>query len=396
MTNLISNAIKFTPSGGEITIRLKQEDNKLIIEVQDTGIGIAKKELAYIFERFYQIDNSHTRQREGTGIGLAHAHEMIKLMNGEVFVESELAKGTTFTVKLPITNKAPIVAGPPISDKYISSVNFINREKITTISTSVIDDSLPHLLIIEDNADLVTFLKTCLYGLYQLDVAYNGIVGIEKAIEHTPDIIISDVMMPGKDGYQVCETLKSDQRTSHIPIILLTAKMDTDSKITGLKHGADVYMTKPFNKEELVVQLEMLVQKQKRLQAYFSQNNPTKVANVVTEYIAEEIYELEHAFVKKVTSIVHENFADENFGLPQLCQEIGMSRSQLFRKMKTLMGVSPSDFIRSYRLAQAKIMLETSSLNISEVAWKTGYKNAGHFSTSFQEEFGFSPSATNK
>ncbi|MEA5258119.1 ATP-binding protein [Arcicella aquatica] len=399
LTNLISNAIKFTPSGGEITIRLKQEDNRLSIEVQDTGIGIAKKELTYIFERFYQIDNSHTRQREGTGIGLAHAHEMIKLMNGEVFVESELGKGTTFIVKLPITNKAPIVAGPPKSEKYISSVNFMNRESITSISSSAIDNSLPHLLIIEDNADLVIFLKTCLYGLYQLDVAYNGIVGIEKAIEHTPDIIISDVMMPGKDGYQVCETLKSDQRTSHIPIILLTAKVDTDSKITGLKHGADVYMAKPFNKEELVVQLEMLVQKQKRLQAYFSQNSPIeKVINIdiVTEDLPEEIYEREHAFVKKVTSIVHGNFADENFGLSQLCQEIGMSRSQLFRKMKTLIGVSPSDFIRSYRLAQAKIMLETSSFNISEVAWKTGYKNAGHFSTSFQEEFGFSPSAMNK
>jgi AraC-like DNA-binding protein len=199
-------------------------------------------------------------------------------------------------------------------------------------------------------------------------------------------------MMPEKGGYQVCDTLKNDERTSHVPIVLLTAKADAASKMAGLRRGADAYLTKPFDKEELLLQLEMLAEKQKRLLAHFSKINPAAAA--LPE--PEEAFELEDAFVQKVTEIVAEHFADEDFGLPQLCQKTGLSRSQLFRKMKALMDTSPSDFIRSYRLNKAKILLETTDLNVSEVAWQTGYKNRGHFSTAFQEEFGFPPSATSK
>ena len=238
---------------------------------------------------------------------------------------------------------------------------------------------------------MVAYLKSCLEGLYQLDVAYNGQIGIEKALENIPDLIVSDVMMPEKDGYQVCDTLKNDERTSHIPIILLTAKADAASKITGLKRGADAYLTKPFDKEELLVRLEMLVERQKRMAAYFSKNLLTAASNAT-----EEAIQIEDAFMQKVRQIVEDNYGDENFALPELCKKIGMSRSQLFRKMQAVSDTSPSDFIRSYRLNKAKTLLENTGLSVSEVAWQVGYKDVAHFSKSYLETFGNSPSATRK
>lgn len=395
LTNLLSNAFKFTPSGGDIMVRLTKKEGHLCIEIQDTGIGIATNQLPYIFDRFYQVDNSHTRQKEGTGIGLAHAQELVKLMGGEIIVKSDLGIGSLFTATIPITHKAP----------FSTSLNFELPQTLNTATPSLLSNvyfnpqhsSLPQLLLIEDNHDVVIYLKSCLEGLYQINVAYNGRIGIEKALETIPDIIISDVMMPEKDGYQVCDALKNDERTSHIPIILLTAKAGIDAKITGLKRGADAYLIKPFDKQELLVQLNVLIEKQKRLIAHFSKLNLAKTiviepSSKLNRSSEVEDFALEDAFVTKVRNIVAENFADETFDLTQLCLKIGMSRSQLFRKMKALMDTSPSDFIRSYRLNQAKILLESRNFSVSEVAWQTGYKNPSHFSTSFQEEFGFSPS----
>lgn len=253
----------------------------------------------------------------------------------------------------------------------------------------------PHLLLIEDNPDVVIYLKSCLENLYQLDVAYNGRIGIEKALDYIPDLIISDVMMPEKDGYQVCDTLKNDERTSHIPIILLTARADAASRIAGLRRGADAYLAKPFDKEELLVRLEKLVERQQRMVAYFAQSHPSENSASLSETETEAIRQ-EDAFIQKVLRIVEENYGDEDFGLPQLCRKIGMSRSQLYRKLNALIGESPSDFIRSYRLNKARTLLETTELNVSEVAWKVGYKNLAHFSKSYQDAFGELPSATNK
>ncbi|MEN0046377.1 MAG: response regulator [Bacteroidota bacterium] len=266
----------------------------------------------------------------------------------------------------------------------------LDKERTDSSLSSHHSSLQPQLLIIEDNPDVVTYLKACLTKLYQIDVAYNGKVGIEKAVEAIPDLIISDVMMPEKDGYEVCDVLKNDERTSHIPIILLTAKADADSKIVGLRRGADAYLTKPFDKEELLVRLEMMVEKQQKIAAYFSQDTNT-VADIV-----EEDVQIEHEFIQKVRSIVERHYTDDRFGLPQLCQKVGMSRSQLYRKMKALINIAPSDFIRTYRLQQAKRLLETTDLNVSEVVWEVGFTNLPHFSKIFQEEFGVSPSATSK
>ncbi len=401
LANLISNAVKFTPSGGALTIRLSQQQDRLLISLKDTGIGISEKNLPHIFDRFYQVDGSHTRAGEGTGIGLAHSQELVKIMGGEISVISEIGKGSTFTVRLPITNNAVMAdVSPQDQTEPFSNPEYLESksEKQVAVDSSVPDvpANLPQLLIIEDNPDVVVYLKTCLESLYQLDVAYNGKIGIEKALESIPDLIISDVMMPEKDGYQVCDTLKNDDRTSHIPIVLLTAKADTASRIKGLRRGADAYLSKPFDKEELLVRLEKLVERQKRMVAHFSKNLLSEMTTGEDEIKQEESIQVEDAFMQRIRQIIEDNYANEDFSLPQLCQKIGMSRSQLFRKMQALIDISPSDFIRSYRLSKARILLETTDLNVSEAAWQVGFKDPGHFSKLFQEEFGFLPSATSK
>ena len=395
MTNLISNAVKFTPSGGEVTVRAKAKDKQLLLEVSDTGVGINKDKLPYIFNRFYQADSSTTRRGEGTGIGLAHTQELVKLMDGTIDVESKLGKGTRFIVMLPVNNQADLMKGsaPTATEEHA-------LEQVLAIHSAPSNDTVPgksasttvehpQLLIIEDNPDVVTYLKSCLHGLYQLDVAYNGLIGIEKAIENIPDLIISDVMMPEKNGYEVCDTLKNDERTSHIPIILLTAKADAASKIAGLRRGADAYLAKPFDHEELLVRLAKLVERQQRMLTYFSAKLPIPEVKKADVQVEDE-------FIQKVQHVIEQHYKDEDFGLPQLCQKIRMSRSQLYRKLKALTGTSPSDFIRSYRLHKAKDLLENSEMNVSEVAWEVGYKDVAHFSRSYQEVFGFPPSATNK
>ncbi len=435
MGNLLSNALKFTPSSGEVNVRLTIDDLRLappepqivnrkssiVIQVKDTGIGIPEADLPHVFDRFYQVDGSSTRAGEGTGIGLAHALELVKLMDGEIRVESELGKGTTFTVVLPLlhlpltqplTPKGePILGNSVVNNSAeidgIGSPLGVRGNQATGLShegnPSILQSSHPSILLIEDNPDVVTYLKTILQDSYEISIAYNGRIGIEKALELIPDLIISDVMMPEKDGYQVLDALKNDERTSHIPIILLTAKADANSKIAGLRRGADAYMPKPFQKAELLATLEMMLENKQRLAAHFSKKydfaqNLTKAEVGVNTNMppdAEAVL-VEDAFLQKVRQIVEANYGDEAFALPQLCEAVSMSRSQLFRKMKALTDVSPSDFIRNYRMAQAKLLLETTQLPVKEVAWRVGFKELSHFSKTYQNTYGMAPTAVRK
>lgn len=398
MTNLISNALKFTPPGGSIKISLGKEKQDFRIEVADTGIGIAEKDLPHIFNRFYQVDDSSTRKGEGTGIGLAHTRELVQLMGGSIMVKSQEQQGTTFIVRLPITNNSPFPSHPekniipePIGIAQVAPEFPVLPERADIPSV------LPQLLIIEDNYDVVVYLQTCLAGRYQIAVANNGRAGIEMAIQHTPDLIISDVMMPEKDGYELCEALKNDERTSHIPIILLTAKADTSSRIMGLSRGADAYLSKPFDKEELLVRLQMLVEKQQKLATYFQRKwQESTVGSIPAETSLAEDELIENTFLQKLTGILDANYEDDQFGLSELCEALNMSRSQLFRKLKALIGQSPSEFIRSFRLKKAKYLLEYTELNVNEVTWATGFTNPTHFSRVFKEEFGFPPGRFNK
>lgn len=397
MTNLISNAIKFTPSGGGVEVELKRmnELSSAQIVVKDTGIGIEKKNIPHIFDRFYQVDDSITREGEGSGIGLTHTLELVKLMDGTIEVSSEAGKGTSFIILLPIQDRMEF--NPSLIQKESKSRAETQKAVHPEVSLAgpILEaTSRPSLLIIEDNVDVVDYLKACLEDQFNLSVAFNGRIGIEKALEDIPDLIVSDVMMPEKDGYEVCDSLKNDDRTSHIPIILLTAKADVSSKITGLRRGADAYLAKPFIKEELIVRLEQLMERQQRMLRHFSAQYPG--SSELLENGIQEAIEQEDLFIQKVRKIIKENYADEDFGLPQLCRKIGMSRSQLYRKMKALIDIPPSDFIRNYRLEQAKILLETAQLSVSEVAWQVGFKDLSHFSKAYQAMFGVLPSATSK
>jgi DNA-binding response OmpR family regulator len=396
--NLLSNAIKFTPSGGEVVVRIFRNQDMFGIEVEDTGIGIAEKDIPHIFDRFYQADSSNTRSVDGSGIGLAYAHELVKLMGGDISVKSILGKGSTFRISLPICHEAPLIEKASQEEGIPSNLpGTAGTTTLVDLEKEPADSSdMPQVLIIEDNADVVTYLRSILSHRFKIDIAYNGRIGTEKALENIPDIIVSDVMMPEKDGFEVCDSLKNDERTSHIPIILLTAKADVASRISGLRRGADVYLSKPFDRDELLVQLEMLLERQKRMVAWFSRTIRGESMVGLPEPENDEIVLFENAFIQKVRSIIEANYEDENFALPQLCLKIGMSRSQLFRKMTALINTSPSDFIRSFRLSKARSLLETTDLTVSEVSFQVGYKDVAHFSRSFQEEFGVPPSATRK
>jgi len=394
--NLLSNAIKFTPSGGKVLLRADVHNQWLHLSVVDSGAGIPADELPNLFERFFQARNQEYAKAGGTGIGLSLTRELVKVMGGDISVESTLGVGSTFLVKLPVTNQAAF--------EEKDTWNNVGAWKIPSPFTPEplllpADLSVPTVLLIEDNPDVVEYLTACFRGgrggdregrPYGLDFAYNGQAGIEKALETVPDLIVSDVMMPIKDGFEVLETLKNNELTSHIPIILLTSKADVQSRLAGLRSGADAYLSKPFHQEELLVTVANLLETRRKLQLKYQQN---VLASGSEETITADP---ENSFLQKVRAIVEANYQQEDFGLPQLCQKIGISRSQLFRKMKALTDLAPSDLIRTHRLNKARILLETGVANVTEAAWQVGFKDPSYFSKMYQEEFGEAPSATRK
>lgn len=383
ISNLLSNAIKFSPVGSKIILHVKDEGQMLITKVKDQGVGISPEKLPYIFERFYQVDDSHTREGEGTGIGLTLSKELIELMGGSISVKSRLGEGSEFIFSLPIHHDASIQKPEMVqkSDLFSSTSGKTDAALIPVLS---VDENRPLLLIIEDNADVIAYIRIFLQEQYQIEVAVNGAEGIEKALELIPDIIISDVMMPLKDGFEVCATLKQDERSSHIPIILLTAKADAASRIEGLERGADAYLAKPFDKQELLIRLQQLVELRLRLQKRYASTD-------IQEPADDKDIQIEDAFIQKVREIIAENMSDSAFGIPKLCEALDMTRMQLYRKFKALTNQSASPMIRSIRLKNAKFLLENSDLNVSEIAYDTGFTDPNHFSRVFKQKYGVAP-----
>ncbi|MEL7119896.1 MAG: ATP-binding protein [Bacteroidota bacterium] len=392
LSNLLTNSIKFTPSGGNIYFIVRREaPSSLVIQVKDTGIGISSEKLPFIFDRFYQVGEV-TAVNEGTGIGLALSKELVSLLGGTLTVESEVNKGSTFTVTLPISNNAPLKEDA-FNEISITKETLVNETELTTAiesldNTPIVEDH-PLILLVEDNKDVMQYLATSLEGQYNLLLAKDGQEGMEKAIEHIPDAIISDVMMPIMDGFELCDTLKKDERTSHIPIILLTAKADQESRLSGLRKGADDYLVKPFNEEELLTRLQNQLTIRRKLQIYFQQNTP-QVAELPAEIQQED------EFLKKVREQLEANLDNENYGIAQICKDLNVSRTQLHRKIKALTGDSTSHHLRKIRLYKAKELLETTDLNISQVAYEVGFKYPNYFSSAYLEEFGVRPSKTAK
>ncbi|MBK8195150.1 MAG: helix-turn-helix domain-containing protein [Lewinellaceae bacterium] len=392
--NLLSNAIKFTPSGGKVLLKVDLVEQWLRISVADTGAGIPSEALPHVFERFFQANNQDHSGAGGTGIGLSMTRELVKAMGGDISVESTVGAGSTFTVQLPVTQRGELEEMPGV-DLVNTAANTSLASPLRTQAGEETDGY--SILLIEDNPDVVEYLTACLQGAtdnggrpYGLEFAYNGQAGIEKALDSIPDLIISDVMMPVKDGFEVLETLKNNVFSSHIPIVLLTAKADMQSRLAGLQRGADAYLSKPFHQDELLLTVANLLESRKKLQLKYQQN---VLSSAVPEVQAGDP---EDSFLQKVRAIVEANYRQEDFGLPQLCREIGMSRSQLFRKMKALTDLAPSDLIRTHRLNNARALLESGAANVAEAAWEVGFKDPSYFSKLYQEEFGEAPSTTRK
>ena len=419
--NLLSNALKFTGKHGQIIFfasKIEQDGQPFLrLIVRDNGIGIPPESIDHIFDRFYQAHSSppqSPRRGEegsgklspadppplgglggaagGAGIGLALTKEMVELMKGRIAVQSQVGEGTEFVLFLPIEAEVPPTAEVAVAEQGAvrkteqpaqSNIELIQQAEAVDEGEASYQTALPELLIIEDNPDIITYIKTILKDNYNIHTARNGALGIEKALEIIPDIIISDVMMPEKSGYAVCETLKQDERASHIPIILLTAKATQADKVEGLKYGADAYLSNPFDKEELLIRLEKLVASRRQLQQrYASGANAYQSAEPSVDDI----------FLQKLWEHIQANLSDAEFGVAQLAEAVLMSQMQLYRKLKALTGKTPSQFIRSYRLQKGLELLQKGELTISEIAYETGFTDPSYFSRVFHTEFGKPPS----
>lgn len=393
--NLLSNAIKFTEAGGKVVLHVTQtnRDNQpfLQVKVQDSGGGIPAGQLKNIFNRFFQVNNSNTLRSEGTGIGLALTKELVELMGGSIDVESTLGKGSTFNLLLPIGLVANTATSPsshtfaPEPLPHLPS----HQQAAVYATPESSDGEKPVLLLIEDNADVVVYLTGLLGTDYEVHTAPNGLLGIERALDLIPDLIVSDVMMPEKDGYEVCETLKKDERTSHVPIILLTARAVEADRITGLRMGADAYLMKPFNKEELFVRLENLLELRRELQQRYAGDGFPK-SEKPEKQAAEPT--IEDRFLQKLKTVVLENLDNSEFDTEKLSQAVHLSPSQLYRKLKALTDDTPHSFIQKIRLHQAYDMLTSTDKLIADIAYSVGFNDPNYFSRAFSKEFGESPS----
>jgi signal transduction histidine kinase/DNA-binding response OmpR family regulator len=390
--NLLSNAFKFTPENGRITVSLFTDHADYLfpegyaqLDVADTGTGIAQEHLQKIFDRFYQIDSSVTREFEGSGIGLALTKELVELHHGTIEVASQPGTGTTFTVRLPLGHS--IYTPDEITETIISSDEPSPLLKPQPIPEQIETEDLsqPKILVIEDNEDLRYFIRENLKSQYQVLLAQDGLEGLSIAQQEIPDLIISDLMMPKLDGLQVSTTLKQDERTSHIPIILLTAKADQKTKLEGFETGVDDYITKPFDMTELQVRILNLIENRKKIQHKFSSRLTLKPSDVNIESIDER-------FIQKAIKAIEAHMDDSSFGVDTLARELAMSQAQLYRKIKALTNFKPVDLIRHIRLERAASMLRQQAGNVAEIAYQVGFNNLSYFAKCFKEKYGETPS----
>ncbi len=389
LTNLLSNAIKFTSSGGTIIVHLyqtiKNKKTYFFLKVKDNGFGIPEHEMEYIFNRFHQVNSSTTRYGGGTGIGLSLTKEYVEMMNGTIVVSSTEGKGSEFTVRIPITRDADRFKGIILPNDF-RKIDFgtIRNDLINTSNTT---SELPLALIIEDNQDVAQYLQMCLDTKYQTIIAKNGLEGIETAYQTIPDIIISDVMMPEKDGFEVCASLKSDSRTDHIPIILITAKATTKDRLHGLSQGADAYLPKPFNKEELFIRIDKLISVRKKLIEKIQKEG-------FDQFLNKRQSGPENIFLQKIMNIIHKEMGNHYFGTTLLAERLHLSESQIYRKLKAITGKSTAVFIRSVRLQKARELIRKGESTISEIAYDVGFNDPSWFSRAYKAEFGITPSET--
>jgi signal transduction histidine kinase/DNA-binding response OmpR family regulator len=382
VTNLLSNAFKFTPEGGKVYFKATIVNDKLVVEVRDSGIGIAPEKIDFIFNRFYQTDDSITRVSEGSGIGLALTKELTELHRGTLTVSSVKDFGSVFTLTLPISRAA--YNDLPIKEKKKETITTLNDLQRHTEAAFDENDTRPIVLIAEDNEDMRHFTAGLLKEHYRIVTAVNGKEALKQAQILVPDLVISDWMMPEMDGRTLCENLKIKDTTSHIPVLMLTARADQSSKLEGLETGADDYLVKPFHTQELVVRVQNLIEQRKRLRAIFSREMILKPKEI-------SLPSRDAEFLSNVISILEKRYSDSSFGVEEFAQSANMSRMQLHRKLKALTDESPGDFLRHFRLERSRQFLSVPGTSVSDVCFKVGFNNVPNFSRAFKDEFGMTP-----
>ncbi|WP_455071961.1 substrate-binding domain-containing protein [Prevotella melaninogenica] len=382
--NLLSNALKYTSEGGEITLTAKEENGRVMISVADNGCGISSDELPYIFDRFYQAKNAG----RGTGIGLAIVKAFTELHHGEVSATSVEGKGSTFTIHIPVRQKGEVTNQP--TEKIEQLVEPSSAEEVPNQARHI-DELIqpyqtdkPEVLIIDDNIDIRTYLRSVLSEKYNVSEAADGKVGLELARKIVPDIVLSDIMMPVMDGLAFCQQLKTDKAISHIPVILLTARSLDEQRAEGYEHGADAYLSKPFSLRLLLSRIDNLIESRKKL-------NQTWSKGVEDDEIGNISNEIDKSFLKQLRKIIQENLANSDLSVEQIGDEIGLSRVQLYRKVKALTGYSPVEIVRKARLTRARHLLQTTERTVSEVAYAVGFSTPSYFSKCYKDEFGENP-----
>lgn len=395
VVNLLSNAFKFTPEKGYVSVLTDLDNDRLRIRVEDSGPGISKEEVDRIFEWFYQVAGTEDK---GTGIGLGLVKELVDLHRGQISVDTGKNKGSVFTVSLPVSRSAFTAAETaPVKGTDPSRETVYPKDFVTPIQDEIspgekeAGGTKPLLLIVEDHPDLRQYIAENMQDTYRILVAANGKTGREIAVSTTPDLLVCDVMMPEMDGLSLCAFLKKDERTSHIPIIMLTARAGQDDKIEGLETGADAYLTKPFDARELRAVAANLVQRQQRMQEYLMRQGQA-FASTWLHPGPVAVPSAEKRFLEKVKATIEQQIGNEFFSVEDLARDVHFSRSQLHRKLKALTGKGPNEIIRSCRLQRAKDLLEQGYGNVSEVAMSVGYSSLSYFTRSFKEAFGRLPS----
>ncbi len=389
ISNLLDNAIKFTPKGGTVSYAVKQNNKQLLIEVTDTGKGIKPEDLPKIFDRY---EGTNAPNYTSTGIGLSLTKALVELMGGKIDVQSTIDKGSKFTIILPITQKA--TKAEIGKSKYVSLAPVTSKP--ITLPNQVIDteSDKPIVLIVEDNLEIAEMVGAIFDDKYQLTYAMDGKEGLSKATEIIPDLIISDVMMPLMDGFELCESLKANMLTSHIPIILLTAKVADESKIAGLKRGADKYLTKPINQAELLLSVNNALESRKALKAHYYANfkdTPTQKVKKIKS-IGGIDFDLEDVFIQVLLKVLEEKSHDTDYTVKGLAEDLKLSESQLNRKLNGLIGLTLGKTLWTFRLHKAKKLLESTTLTISEVSYQAGFNAPSYFARKFKEAYNMTPS----
>jgi signal transduction histidine kinase/DNA-binding response OmpR family regulator len=393
ITNLVSNAFKFSEKGGSVSLQLEfvnpveENHRQAIIKVTDTGKGMEKNQLDKIFDRFYQVSDNDTREAEGSGIGLALTRELVELMHGSIGVESTPGRGTSFKVSFPVSEGCfseqeikTMMEGVPTLDVDIEEEHEQSRHPEPVAETQ----GKEIVLVVEDNPDLRSYITEKFRKLYKVIEAENGEIGLRKALEEIPDLVISDLMMPVMGGVEFCFKLKEHPALNHIPVIMLTAKADKESRIEGLEAAADDYITKPFDSDLLLVRVKNLIRQRNELRKHYERN---------LIILDEENHTASPLFSKlrEIVKLIDAHLDDPEFDLNSMAAQLNISRRGVFRKTKAVTGMTPHELVRIMRMKRATTLLRNEELNVTEVMYRVGMKNPSHFARSFRKYYGVNP-----